>query len=95
MNVVKSRVATSLTSRKMTDYPPTVSSATQAGFDGTILFQIGNPTLQQTLMRGSSLESVIESGQLMPNSLFRTTEDNKLFYYNRLGKFYELTFTEV
>ena len=72
----------------------TESSATQAGFDGTILFRIGEPTLQH-IMRGSSLESVIDSGQLMPNSLFRTTEDNRLFYYNRLGKFYELTFTEV
>jgi hypothetical protein len=76
------------------NHPPTVSSATQAGFDGTILLQIGKTTPLH-LMRGDSLESVINDKRLWPNSLFRTTEDNRLFYYNREGKLYELTFTEV
>jgi hypothetical protein len=75
-------------------HPLTNSSATQAGFDGTINLQIGT-TIPYHIARGSSLESVLNSKFFMPNTLFRTTEDNRLFYYNREGKLYELTFIEA
>ena len=74
------------------------SSATQAGFDGTVVHQISDPDCPYHIARGESFESLeraISAKRLPPNSLARTKEDNRLFYYNRKGKLYELTFTEV
>ena len=76
-------------------HPPTASSASRAGFDGTIGIR---PDFPYHIQRGDSfenLERAISGKKLLLNSFARTTEDNRLFYYNREGKLYELTFTEV
>ena len=83
-------------------HPPTVSSATQAGFDGTI--RIPHPSCGWEkdfpfhLLRGfgfDALTNAIKAGRAKRNTIIWVKDEEKLFYLNREGKLYELTFTEV
>ena len=83
-------------------HPPTVSSAAQAGFDGTI--RLPHPSwgwakdFPLRLLRGFGfdvLKNAIKAGRIKRNTIIWVKDEERLFYLNREGKLYELTFTEV
>ena len=73
------------------------SSATQAGFDGSVVVST-MPRTNVRLGSYSTFEKIkdrVREKVCPEGALVWTREDKRLFYCNDEGKLYELTFTEV